>query len=260
MPTAAHGRGCALAAPPVASPHPHRRPRAPPRAAACRPPKGFEAFKASLCDASGAKSRVDLVLACVDNYEARITINQVGGRVVGQRQGSGVQLGVQGFRGLGLGGSAAGFRSKLHPQGVDAAAHRSQCIIIVEPARLRGRVQHRALQRRARRAGLKRLHPPEVRFLLCGLHRGLCNVTTVCGAPPLCPDPSPAACSHPARHPPPSGLDLSCRATALAIALASRPACGRCAWSWSRRGWRAASARTQSRATSRRVRVCLLHA
>lgn len=27
-----------------------------------------------------SKSRVDLILSCVDNYEARITINQVGGR------------------------------------------------------------------------------------------------------------------------------------------------------------------------------------
>jgi ubiquitin-like modifier-activating enzyme 5 len=38
--------------------------------------QGFDAFKASLTDASGA-SRVDLVLSCVDNYEARMTINQV---------------------------------------------------------------------------------------------------------------------------------------------------------------------------------------
>ena len=38
---------------------------------------GYEAFKASLTESSGDRSRVDLVLACVDNYEARITINQV---------------------------------------------------------------------------------------------------------------------------------------------------------------------------------------
>ncbi len=37
--------------------------------------QGFDAFKASLCDAAGA-SRVALVLSCVDNYEARMTINQ----------------------------------------------------------------------------------------------------------------------------------------------------------------------------------------
>ncbi len=37
---------------------------------------GFDAFKSSVCDASGA-SRVDLILSCVDNYEARMTINQV---------------------------------------------------------------------------------------------------------------------------------------------------------------------------------------
>jgi ubiquitin-like modifier-activating enzyme 5 len=37
---------------------------------------GFDAFKASLTDSGGA-SRVDLVLSCVDNYEARMTINQV---------------------------------------------------------------------------------------------------------------------------------------------------------------------------------------
>ncbi len=38
---------------------------------------GFEAFKASICDSSG-ESRVDMVLSCVDNYEARMTINQAG--------------------------------------------------------------------------------------------------------------------------------------------------------------------------------------
>ena len=36
---------------------------------------GFDAFKASVCD-GGGRSRVDLVLSCVDNYEARMTINQ----------------------------------------------------------------------------------------------------------------------------------------------------------------------------------------
>lgn len=38
--------------------------------------KGFDEFKASVCDSQG-HSRVDLVLSCVDNYEARMTINQV---------------------------------------------------------------------------------------------------------------------------------------------------------------------------------------
>ena len=40
--------------------------------------KGFDAFKSSLIDPDTGRSRVNLVLACVDNYEARITINQVG--------------------------------------------------------------------------------------------------------------------------------------------------------------------------------------
>lgn len=39
--------------------------------------QGFDAFKASITDPATGKSRVDLVLSCVDNYEARITINQV---------------------------------------------------------------------------------------------------------------------------------------------------------------------------------------
>ena len=38
--------------------------------------EGFDNFKASICDKAG-KSRVDIVLSCVDNYEARMTINQV---------------------------------------------------------------------------------------------------------------------------------------------------------------------------------------
>lgn len=40
--------------------------------------EGFDAFKASLTapGSDGAASRVDLVLSCVDNYEARMTINQ----------------------------------------------------------------------------------------------------------------------------------------------------------------------------------------
>lgn len=45
-----------------------------------RPPflQGFDAFKATLETAPGSgTSRVDLVLSCVDNYEARMTINQV---------------------------------------------------------------------------------------------------------------------------------------------------------------------------------------
>lgn len=36
---------------------------------------GFDDFKASICNKAG-KSRVDMVLSCVDNYEARMTINQ----------------------------------------------------------------------------------------------------------------------------------------------------------------------------------------
>lgn len=39
--------------------------------------KGFDSFKASLCHPGGSEPRVDLVLSCVDNYEARMTINQV---------------------------------------------------------------------------------------------------------------------------------------------------------------------------------------
>ena len=40
---------------------------------------GFDAFKASVTRADDPNvSRVDLILSCVDNYEARITINQVG--------------------------------------------------------------------------------------------------------------------------------------------------------------------------------------
>jgi hypothetical protein len=37
--------------------------------------RGFDAFKDSLVGHDG-RSRVDLVLSCVDNYEARMTINQ----------------------------------------------------------------------------------------------------------------------------------------------------------------------------------------
>ena len=37
---------------------------------------GFDSFKSSLTT-PGGESRVDLVLSCVDNYEARMTINQV---------------------------------------------------------------------------------------------------------------------------------------------------------------------------------------
>ncbi len=39
--------------------------------------QGFEDFKNSIIDPATGKSRVDLVLSCVDNYEARMTINQV---------------------------------------------------------------------------------------------------------------------------------------------------------------------------------------
>lgn len=48
-----------------------------PRAPTCPAGQGFDAFKASLLGPDGATPRVDLVLSCVDNYEARITINQV---------------------------------------------------------------------------------------------------------------------------------------------------------------------------------------
>lgn len=53
---------------------------------------GFEEFKA--CLAGGASpppsSRVDLVLSCVDNYEARMTINQAGWE--GRGAGGGVDV------------------------------------------------------------------------------------------------------------------------------------------------------------------------
>ena len=40
--------------------------------------KGFDEFKETLVDKeNGETSRVDLILSCVDNYEARMTINQV---------------------------------------------------------------------------------------------------------------------------------------------------------------------------------------
>jgi len=48
--------------------------------------EGFDAFKATLeaPGSGGTASRVDLVLSCVDNYEARMTINQVGRGVSGR--------------------------------------------------------------------------------------------------------------------------------------------------------------------------------
>jgi len=48
---------------------------------------GFDAFKASVTQPNSPDvSRVDLILSCVDNYEARITINQVRvGAAVGGR-------------------------------------------------------------------------------------------------------------------------------------------------------------------------------
>jgi ubiquitin-like modifier-activating enzyme 5 len=42
-------------------------------------------FKASVTDPASGSSRVDLILSCVDNYEARITINQVKCVVLGGR-------------------------------------------------------------------------------------------------------------------------------------------------------------------------------
>jgi ubiquitin-like modifier-activating enzyme 5 len=44
---------------------------------------GFDAFKASVTHKDSGASRVDLILSCVDNYEARITINQVWGVLEG---------------------------------------------------------------------------------------------------------------------------------------------------------------------------------
>lgn len=44
--------------------------------------EGFDRFKASVCDAGSGAPRVDLILSCVDNYEARMTINQVCGRAL----------------------------------------------------------------------------------------------------------------------------------------------------------------------------------
>lgn len=38
--------------------------------------EGFDKFKQSVTNGNGA-SRVDLILSCVDNYEARMTINEV---------------------------------------------------------------------------------------------------------------------------------------------------------------------------------------
>lgn len=39
--------------------------------------QGFDQFKSTLIHEDTGKSRVDLVLSCVDNYEARMTINEV---------------------------------------------------------------------------------------------------------------------------------------------------------------------------------------
>lgn len=38
---------------------------------------GFDQFRASLTHAETGKSRVNLLLSCVDNYEARVHINRV---------------------------------------------------------------------------------------------------------------------------------------------------------------------------------------
>ena len=46
--------------------------------------RGFEAFRDSLTGADGRSSRVDLVLSCVDNYEARMTINEARASAEGQ--------------------------------------------------------------------------------------------------------------------------------------------------------------------------------
>ena len=47
--------------------------------------KGFESFKQSLLDEQGL-SRVDLVLSCVDNYEARMTINEASSNMLSYTQ------------------------------------------------------------------------------------------------------------------------------------------------------------------------------
>ena len=39
--------------------------------------EGFDQFKGSITSPASGRPCVDLVLACVDNYEARMTINQV---------------------------------------------------------------------------------------------------------------------------------------------------------------------------------------
>lgn len=39
--------------------------------------EGYEAFKSSIVDPKTGESRVNLILSCVDNYEARMTINEV---------------------------------------------------------------------------------------------------------------------------------------------------------------------------------------
>ena len=50
--------------------------------------EGFDAFKASVCGGrnAGGHSRVDLVLSCVDNYEARMTINPARARLAAPLQ------------------------------------------------------------------------------------------------------------------------------------------------------------------------------
>lgn len=52
---------------------------------------GFDKFKESVSGPGGA-SRVDLILSCVDNYEARMTINQVVFRVQTASLGFPVQV------------------------------------------------------------------------------------------------------------------------------------------------------------------------
>lgn len=68
---------------------------------------GFDAFKASVTRPGQPDvSRVDLILSCVDNYEARITINQVGAR------GGGCCLRVA-RTALGVGGAQPGAAASM---------------------------------------------------------------------------------------------------------------------------------------------------
>jgi ubiquitin-like modifier-activating enzyme 5 len=82
---------------------------------------GFDAFKASVTQEGDSASRVDLILSCVDNYEARITINQVGvcgdGHGVDrERQWSGGWCAV-------MCGVHSSYSCKPPPNGMECQAH-----------------------------------------------------------------------------------------------------------------------------------------